>query len=465
MIRLPRAKPTTWIFALGVLLVHLASALPLQGPLHADELYQYLETPFRALHGYGFRVWEFDRGTRNWLLPGCILGILRACEAMRVSDPLQQLLAVRLAEKLLFLWGLWNLVRACDLLAGRRAAWLCALSVGLLPLLVLATSHPLSEPFSMSLVMLATLPAARFTRQPLLRHLALCGALLGLATVVRLQTGVLIPAFAAFALAQPGPRLRALALLGGAGVTLALGGLLDLWTYGEFAHSAIANLNAHFENGAALQTQMGTQPATFYATEALRHLGPLALLLLAAALWTFWRQGADLFALPALVLLGVHAAVPHKELRFLLPALPLLLAALCLAVDEFWRRRWLPVGAALLWLASAQPSWRALGTAPSTGTIQAARFLSAKAELRDWCTVGTGCFGGAGYFFLRRDVPFHEFASFPHIVAARAKDPGVCDYVTTTTIGVLPPPPGAYVRVAHFDGADVFATPEAAKAP
>ena len=463
MIRLPTAKPATWIFAFGVLVVHLVAALPLHGLLHADEFYQYLEQPFRVLHGYGFEVWEFDRGTRNWLLPGCILGILRACEALRVTDPLQQFLAVRLAEKLLFLAGLWSLVRACDLLAGRRAAWLCAASVGLLPLLVLVTSHPLSEPFSMSLVMMATLPAARFTRQPLLRHLAISGVLLGLAAVLRLQTVVLIPGFAAFALAQPGPRLRVLALLGGASLALALGGLLDLWTYGEFAHSAIANLTAHFENGAALQTQMGTQPATYYATEALRHLGPLALLLLAASLWTFWRRGADLFALPALVLLGMHAAVPHKELRFLLPALPLLLAALCLLVDEFWQRRWLAAGAALLWLASAPFSRQALHT--STGTIQAARFLSAKPELRDWCTVGIGCFGGAGYFFLRRDVPFHEFASFPQILAARAKDPGACRYVTTAILGVPPPPPGAYVRVAHFDEADVFATPGAAKAP
>jgi len=453
--RLPAAKPTTWLLALGIVALQLLSALPLQGALHADEFFQYLEQPFRVLHGYGVAVWEFERGTRNWLLPGVILGMLRGCEAVGVVDPLQQLLIVRLVEKLLFLLGLWSLVRACDVLGGRRAAVLCALAVGLMPALMLATCHPLSEPFAMSLGMAATLPAARLASRPRLRDAFWSGLLLGLATVLRLQVAILIPMFAAFVGVQQGPRLRSPALLAGAAVALVAGGLLDLWTYGGFAHSTLANLSAHFEDDGALQRQMGTQPVTFYATEALRTLGPLAPLLPAAALWTFWRRGADLFALPALALIAVHLAMPHQELRFLLPALPLLLAAACLWVDLSWHKRWLVAGAAALWLASAPLSWQAL-SAPA-GAIEAAHWVGARADLRDWCTVGTSRFEFGGYFFLRRNVPAHHFASLTGVAAARAKDPAQCSYVTTFGLDGSMAPAGGFSRVAVFGAAEVLA--------
>ena len=67
-----------WFFpvlALGFA-ARVAVAIISDVPLHYDEVMQYLEQAHRLVFGYGIVPWEYREGTRSWIVPGFIAGIL-----------------------------------------------------------------------------------------------------------------------------------------------------------------------------------------------------------------------------------------------------------------------------------------------------------------------------------------------------------------------------------------------------
>jgi hypothetical protein len=107
-------------------------------------------------------------------------------------------------------------------------------------------------------------------------------------------------------------------------------GLTDLLTWGSWFHSAIAYLDANLVQGRS--SQWGTSPVTYYPVvliESMGAAGLLMLLLAAAAV----RRSPALLAL-AVAFAAAHTLIPHKELRFLLPDLPLICALAALGMDQ-----------------------------------------------------------------------------------------------------------------------------------
>jgi hypothetical protein len=167
------------------------------------------------------------------------------------------------------------------------------------------------------------------------------GALLGLATVLRYQNGLFLPFVFAVVAWRRGLR-AALLVTAGAALAGMLGGLLDWVTWGRPFQAMIAYVRFNLvEEGAS---QWGIAKRGFYFHTMLRTSGPLLLLLgvgFLAGLRKTWPV-----ALLVVVFVGAHSAIPHKELRFLFPVLPLFLLCAALGMARFfdrmpysWRRR------------------------------------------------------------------------------------------------------------------------------
>ncbi len=54
---------------------------------HPDVIFQYLEQAHRLVYGYGYVPWEYRFGTRNWLLPVLLAGILEAFRFAGIDRP------------------------------------------------------------------------------------------------------------------------------------------------------------------------------------------------------------------------------------------------------------------------------------------------------------------------------------------------------------------------------------------
>jgi hypothetical protein len=101
-------------------------------------------------------------------------------------------------------------------------------------------------------------------------------------------------------------------------------GLLDRLTWGAWFQSAVRHVRFNVE-GPGLAA-FGTAPWHYYFVHVVTSMGPLGAALLALA--ALGARGAPGLAAIAGGFLLLHSAVPHKELRYAIPALPLLFALL-----------------------------------------------------------------------------------------------------------------------------------------
>jgi len=161
---------------------------------------------------------------------------------------------------------------------------------------------------------------------------------LGLMFHFRYQTGPILIALVVWMLIRARVPIRQLLLFGGTvTVVLAAGVGLDTLGYGTFQVAAWNYLHANLVAGAA--ASFGTEPWYYYLVKPLE--APLGVLLLPAVLVYSLRYPGNLLTWLMWAFLLEHAAVGHKELRFLYPVAHLALAMAVFLIP----RRWYQAGA------------------------------------------------------------------------------------------------------------------------
>jgi hypothetical protein len=138
-------------------------------------------------------------------------------------------------------------------------------------------------------------------------------------------------------------------------VTSALAlGLLDRLTWGHWFHSARVYLEFNLSEGKA--SQWGTAGPDYYVRVLFRAMP--AMTLTAAVLFCVGGWRAPSLGGTALLFLLAHSLVPHKELRFILPALPLVCATAALGASSL-PSLWVRAGAGALTLCALVSGLRA----------------------------------------------------------------------------------------------------------
>jgi hypothetical protein len=388
-----------------------------------DEIYQSLEPAHRLVFGYGMQAWEFLEGARNWTLPGLVAALFKLSALVGLEEPRGYLGLTRAAFGLVgaaTAWGSWRLARAygASPLAAGAGASLFALAAVPLYFAPRAMSENASAlPVVLGLG-LALAPGAS-------RRMLMTGAsLLGLAVLLRLQNGVFCVGLLAVLAARRDWRAARDALAVLAGWAL-LFGLLDKLTWGRWFHSALVYLDFNVvKNGAAT---FGVEPFSFYNRVLFRAMGGVTLVTVGLTLLAARRAPGLLGVAAAFYLL--HALQPHKELRFLLPVLPLFAALAGVGLDSVLRhlppspvRSALPLVvvavAGLSGLRVGGLTFRDIGQYPGPKSLQNAwddfgpvnRLLVTAGKLPDVCGLKVEAAHLAwtgGYSYFHRDVPLY----------------------------------------------------------
>ena len=294
-----------------------------------DEIYQSLEPAHRLVFGYGLVAWEYSQGARTWALPGFVALVMELSRALHLPEPRGYLLLVRFAFCGLgtaTAYAVHRLARALG--AAELPSALGAASFALCAPFLYFGPRALSETASALPVALGF--ALLLPKDATARQRAPGVALLGLSVILRLHNAVFCAGLLAVLLVQRDwPRLRQAALVLGACALLF--GALDWLTWGAPFHSALVYLRFTLVEGKS--NLWGTSDATFYLRVLLHGMPVPTVLLAGLALLSALRAPA-LLAISLLFVL-LHVATPHKELRFLLPVLPLLCALAAVGLGEF----------------------------------------------------------------------------------------------------------------------------------
>jgi len=318
-----RLLPPDWVALLAICLlaVSIRASVMVFFPsiAHPDEI-EWLEQANRLVNHRGLTpFWDFQLGARSWLWPGLLATFLGLGQLFGPA-PSAGLAGVAV---LLCIISLAPVI--CGFLWGRNIAGFAgAVTTGLLSAvwfeLVYFFSHPLSESFASALLVTGlymVYPGSRVLSE---RRMFIGAVILGFAGVIRPQ---LLPAVAVAVIAIGGIRTRAHypALLGGVALAIALGSALFDWiTLGAPFHALI--MYVYYQSKVA--SAAGLNPFYSYLGWEWVSWGVFGFVIVLSALHGALRLPALLVVAGTIFL--VHSAIPHKEYRYISPALPLIMS-------------------------------------------------------------------------------------------------------------------------------------------
>jgi GPI mannosyltransferase 3 len=390
-----------------------------------DEIFQYYEQAHRLVFGSGIVPWEYHEGTRSWFLPIVLASVMYFCSLFSDS-PQIYFIACRAILGMLSLSVVYVAYQYLPPRLSEVGRFPVTLLCALFPYLAFFGAVALTETVATHLIFIAfILFRHRWVRRAPLQFMTI-GVLLGLAFWLRIQ---LTPLLLVIGVYFCGVNVVRWCRLGsGFAVSILLVGvILDAITWGAPFHSLWANIHANVIMD--VSSSFETTPFLGYLSKVRDHwpaATPLALLLFIGAV----RQ--PIFALCGVVVLLSYSLVPHKELRFMYPALCFLAISLgygiaeiaCWAAQAGWARlRGASAGMALAGVSVSVVA--ALSIQVQTGDwVRHSGDVLAFLEIRDdphLCGVavqGISWWDTGGYATLHRDVPIffdsvHRVERFP----------------------------------------------------
>jgi phosphatidylinositol glycan class B len=399
---------------LAVSLLPALHAVAVLGRIHPDEVYQLLEPAYWRAHGYGVLAWEWQSaGLRNWAFPGAFSWLIRACAALGVDHPWAVRAVLEVPQWLLHAWALGAVARYASRRLGSEA-WAAAAAalVGVSGLVLLFAGRTLGESLSVPWLLLAVEALDRDGEGTEARRAGLLGgAALGLAVVARYGSAVMVLTALGWLAARRRWAVLGWTVVAGGAVAAGLGAL-DAATWGAPFHSLRAYLQFNVLSDQAAE-RFGRAPAGFYVPWLARELPAWAWPAGWVALRTRARPSLP-FVMGTAYLLAL-TLTPHKEERFLYPAVVLLAVAAAPAFVGWARglgRQAVGMGAsaALVGLLPLAWDWPELRGDQLRAIVRATR-----GDATGLLVVNEGIWGAGGYFYVGRNIPW--------MVADEAQEP------------------------------------------
>lgn len=407
MVTGPMAEPkpkTPWLDICLVALVPAFDAVFRLGRIHPDEVFQFLEPALNRAFGFGITAWEWQAGLRNWFVPGIFSLMLRGLEAIGIHDVQARRAVLEVPQYALQVGLLAAVYRLAARRVSARAARLAVWLAGLYPLLIWFGGRTMGESFSAAALVWGL---ERLDANDRVEKSApvIGGLLFGFAEITRYgSAAVIVPSLVWLLFTQ---RFRAFTLTSITGLLVAVAlGLLDQRTWGDWFHSLRAYLDFNvISNGAA--AQFGALPWYTYAGGFIA--APWAIL---GFLRWYWHRSERvwLMVVPAIVYIVAISATPHKELRFIYPAL-LMLTVAAAGSSAQW----------LLGLKTAALFQRVAGAALIGVTLllfvvktpfdvqrpeQFQLTVKASRGATGYVLMNDGVWGSGGFFYLGQNVPW-----------------------------------------------------------
>ncbi len=321
-------------YLLFALVARLPAVFFSRGYDFMDHQFQYVDPAYHlGLGGSWWRPHDYVQGLRSWVYPGFLGMVFRGIAALGIEDPLAMMAATRFLHALMSLVPLAALWMLLVRWKGISSPGPLLLFTATNALLVYSGVQPTGPTFAVGLA----LTSVFLFHGPGRLWPFVSGIFLGLAFACRFQDAFFGPVLLLAGLLSR--RFWAAAAMSlGAALVVTFQGLVDLFTWGAFLHSPFRYVAWNVFEAAG---RYGQEPLWFYLpyVAAVLVLVPPFLRSGAEALSRGGRRFPLVLAASTFYLF-MHHLVVHKALRFVLPAMILLLIAY--ASDLLDRREFEP---------------------------------------------------------------------------------------------------------------------------
>jgi hypothetical protein len=439
-----RSRPVLFAILAAAFLLRIGLAWALPSIHQADEVYQVAEQANRAVHGYGIQSWEFQTASRGALFAMAVKPIF-LLDASPWAH--QMLIAVLFAA--LSLIPVW--------VAFQWAGRLYGLAGGALAAALMATWFesvyfaPKPTPDAVcGYFLLAGIFFARPAAGP--RHVFLAGFCLLLALAIRMQIAPAVAVVFVLAGLAHG-RAGGPALAAGAACALVFAGALEWGWWGVPFRGHYGYLVMEFVHKASSFFRRES-PIFYVKTYVLIYGGALPVI---AFLIAAGARRAPILILTALAVIVPFHLIGHKEYRFVIAAVPLLVLLMGLAIAELSGGirpgvaalvvgGWIVGGVAMSLSDQYRPYWL-----QDRNHILAFRAIGAQPDACGVALVGIRWWHTPGYSGLGRDIPLYESGREEQEMTALA---AAANYIVAGPKSPAPPPPyaewKAYSRPVEF---------------
>jgi hypothetical protein len=332
-----QAMALKWIYCAGLLLT-IATGFFNLGIIGIDDYNNGFQIMAPAQSSPAWKALTVSE-IHPWVPMVLLSALSRGVWACGVVDPILQLrCAFALLGAFVFSMGFYAFVRLFAFAPQAKRNFAVAAYSGYFAL-PLFSSRPMNETLCMPLLALSAAYASEYGTRRKVKSLAFCLGLLALASLMRFQAGVCAAAVVCLVAAKRSLREWAVFLALSAAFFF-LSGLPDYLVRGEFHGQVRAYLHYNLQFSGE---HFGRMP--FYTFIVLCFGLTLPPTLLARYPGFHWRKEFAPLAGPALYgffFVAAHSLSPHKEDRFMIPVLPLLLASAMPLLWYLWQEgaRW-----------------------------------------------------------------------------------------------------------------------------
>ena len=351
----PEIKKDLFIFFSIAVIFYLVAALYSTTFSNADQHFQTLEFADFKRTGTGEEAlpWEYHRKIRSWIQPYLYVVILDFADAVGITNPINQDRLIRLITGA-------AAVTSLALFAVTMAWWLPLrgqrrLLIGMLALTWMFPwffTRTSSEAWTSIFVLMAlnTLFLLRRNPEPMsptaptgrpfvgrmdftYEGLALSGICIALAFLFRYQTGPVFVVLGLWMLIAARTSVLKMSFFTAiVALTVGLGVGLDFLGYGSFELVPLNNVKANVVDGIA--SKFGVSPWHFYFT--LPFTEPMGGVLIVVIVYYWIRFPLSLLTLMTAFFIVQHSFIPHKEIRFIFPLVPLVVVMVPFIFSKSW---------------------------------------------------------------------------------------------------------------------------------
>jgi hypothetical protein len=403
------------IIVLAAAVFRLLAAVFSKGYSMHDDHFVFIETPQRWLEGHPTWLDEPEGVKRSLIYPGFHYLLFAFLEAIRVTDPQQKMLVVRLIHAaysmLTVIYGYLIALHLTDLKIARKVGILLAV-FWLMPFMSVRNlvEFVCVPPFVVGFYF----ALGGGARRPGLRWL-LAGILFGVGFMLRYQCLILVGGAGLVILLRREWKALAAYTLGFLLASFFTQGITDWIAFGRpflsLYNYVIWNIGARHE--------YVTGPWYRYALLILGVLIPPVSLLLIFGFLSTWRKAALIFW-PVLVFIVLHSTFPNKQERFMLPVLPFVIMLGVVGWETyarrsaFWNRHrgWLKGLWTWFWSVNLVMLLILTFTYSKKNCVETLYYLSRKDDVTGviWETyLDSAPF--VPRFYLNKDVPVYELSA------------------------------------------------------
>jgi len=276
--------------------------------------------------------WIFGSRIRSAFQPFIAFNVIRLLQAISIEDPYIQAFALRLLTALLAVFSIRFFTRACKGMVRpefHKAYLLLSYFIWFLPLL---NVRFMSEIWSgiMLLTALTVMIKNNFHNQ----QYFLVGGHLGMSFLCRYENAFFAFGLFLWLIFIRREKIHDLAKLLASGLlVLFIGVFIDRWLYGEFVLTAWNYFYVNLVEDVA--SNYGTEAWWNYFYSIFRFgFFPISIPIIISFLLLIIKKPRNIFIWTILPFFIVHSIIPHKELRFVFPAINLVPIILIMAYHE-----------------------------------------------------------------------------------------------------------------------------------